>query len=84
MNNVAIADLVEEKLGELNTERKQLVADIDTAKREAASPLSDSLEELDTLAGVLAKDNSEVSAPVAPHALFLEAVEYPAELYLTS
>ena len=30
-----------------------------------------------------AEDNSEVSAPVPPHALFLEAVEYPAELYLT-
>ena len=29
-----------------------------------------------------AKDNSAVSPPVAPHALFLEAVEYPAELYL--
>ena len=29
-----------------------------------------------------AADNSEVSPPVAPHALFLEAVEYPAELYL--
>ena len=31
-----------------------------------------------------AKDNREVSPPVAPHALFLEAVEYPAELYLES
>ena len=30
-----------------------------------------------------ATDNSDVSPPVAPHALFLEAVEYPAELYLT-
>jgi len=30
-----------------------------------------------------AKDNSEVSPPVAPHALFLESVEYPAGLYLT-
>ena len=29
-----------------------------------------------------ATDNSDVSPPVAPHALFLEAVEYPAELYL--
>jgi tRNA pseudouridine38-40 synthase len=29
-----------------------------------------------------ATDNHEVSPPVAPHALFLEAVEYPAELYL--
>ena len=31
-----------------------------------------------------AKDNSDVSPPVAPHALFLEAVEYPAGLYLSS
>jgi tRNA pseudouridine38-40 synthase len=31
-----------------------------------------------------AEDNREVSAPVAPHALFLEAVEYPPELYLPS
>jgi tRNA pseudouridine38-40 synthase len=30
-----------------------------------------------------APDNREVSPPVAPHALFLEAVEYPVELYLT-
>jgi tRNA pseudouridine38-40 synthase len=29
-----------------------------------------------------AADNHEVSAPVPPHALFLEAVEYPAALYL--
>jgi tRNA pseudouridine38-40 synthase len=29
-----------------------------------------------------AKDNSAVSPPVAPHALFLEAVEYPPALYL--
>ena len=59
MNNPAIVDLVAEKLGELNTERKQLVADLENAKREAASPLSDALDELNTLAGVLAKDNSE-------------------------
>lgn len=31
-----------------------------------------------------AKDNKEVSPPVAPHALFLEAVDYPAALYLES
>jgi tRNA pseudouridine38-40 synthase len=31
-----------------------------------------------------AKDNRDVSPPVPPHALFLEAVEYPAELYLVS
>ena len=31
-----------------------------------------------------AEDNREVSPPVAPHALFLEAVQYPPELYLTS
>ena len=31
-----------------------------------------------------ATDNSEVSAPVSPHALFLEAVEYPPQLYLAS
>jgi tRNA pseudouridine38-40 synthase len=29
-------------------------------------------------------DNREVSPPVAPHALFLEAVQYPSELYLAS
>jgi tRNA pseudouridine38-40 synthase len=29
-------------------------------------------------------DNRRVSPPVAPHALFLEAVEYPAALYLDS
>jgi tRNA pseudouridine38-40 synthase len=29
-----------------------------------------------------ASDNRDVSPPVAPHALFLEAVEYPAALYL--
>jgi tRNA pseudouridine38-40 synthase len=33
---------------------------------------------------LVATDNSEVSAPVAPHALFLEAVEYPPHLYLAS
>jgi tRNA pseudouridine38-40 synthase len=31
-----------------------------------------------------AHDNSDVSPPVAPHALFLEAVEYPAALYIES
>lgn len=31
-----------------------------------------------------ATDNSLVSPPVAPHALFLEAVDYPPELYLAS
>lgn len=31
-----------------------------------------------------AEDNREVSPPVAPHALVLEAVQYPPELYLTS
>jgi tRNA pseudouridine38-40 synthase len=36
----------------------------------------------DMQALLVAKDNSEVSPPVAPHALFLEAVDYPAELYL--
>ena len=30
------------------------------------------------------RDNREVSPPVAPHALFLEAVEYPAHLYLAT
>jgi DNA invertase Pin-like site-specific DNA recombinase len=59
MNNIAIADLVEEKLGELNTDRKQVATDLEAAKREAASPLSDSLDELNTLAGVLARDNSD-------------------------
>src|SRR4051812_26902971 len=38
----------------------------------------------DMAALLVAKDNSEVSPPVAPHALFLEAVEYPSELYLAS
>jgi tRNA pseudouridine38-40 synthase len=38
----------------------------------------------DIQALLTAKDNSQVSPPVAPHALFLEAVEYPAELYFTS
>ena len=41
-------------------------------------PLSD----MQTL--LAAKDNQEVSPPVAPHALFLEAVDYPPELYLES
>jgi tRNA pseudouridine38-40 synthase len=31
-----------------------------------------------------AEDNRDVSPPVGPHALFLEAVHYPPELYLTS
>ena len=31
-----------------------------------------------------ASDNSEVSAPAPPHALFLDAVKYPRELYLES
>lgn len=30
-----------------------------------------------------ARDNDEVSAPAPPHALFLEGVKYPAELYAT-
>jgi tRNA pseudouridine38-40 synthase len=38
---------------------------------------------LDDIAGLLvASDNRQVSAPAPAHALFLEAVEYPAELYL--
>jgi len=28
------------------------------------------------------EDNSEVSQPAPPHALFLERVEYPKDLYL--
>jgi tRNA pseudouridine38-40 synthase len=48
--------------------------DIGSGKR----PLSDMAALLD------APDNRDVSPPVAPHALFLEAVEYPAELYLQS
>lgn len=31
---------------------------------------------------LVASNNREVSPPVAAHALFLETVEYPAELYL--
>jgi tRNA pseudouridine38-40 synthase len=31
-----------------------------------------------------ASDNSEVSPPAPPHALFLDAVRYPRELYLES
>ena len=31
-----------------------------------------------------ASDNREVSPPVAPHALFLESVDYPPELYLAT
>jgi tRNA pseudouridine38-40 synthase len=30
-----------------------------------------------------ASDNTEVSPPAPPHALFLDAVEYPADLYLS-
>jgi tRNA pseudouridine38-40 synthase len=41
-------------------------------------PLADMATLLD------ATDNRDVSPPVAPHALFLEAVEYPPSLYLTS
>lgn len=40
------------------------------------------LTDMQTL--LAAKDNRQVSPPVAPHALFLEAVEYPQELYLES
>jgi tRNA pseudouridine38-40 synthase len=40
------------------------------------------LEDMQTL--LAAHDNSEVSSPVAPHALFLDAVEYPAHLYLAT
>jgi tRNA pseudouridine38-40 synthase len=40
------------------------------------------VKDIDALLG--ATDNSAASAPVAPHGLFLEAVEYPAELYMTS
>lgn len=40
------------------------------------------LDDIDALLG--APDNSAVSAPVAPHGLFLESVEYPAELYMTA
>jgi tRNA pseudouridine38-40 synthase len=39
-------------------------------------------EDMRTL--LTAKDNREVSPPVAAHALFLESVEYPPELYLAS
>jgi tRNA pseudouridine38-40 synthase len=37
--------------------------------------------DLDAL--LLASDNAEVSSPAPPHALFLDRVSYPAELYLT-
>jgi tRNA pseudouridine38-40 synthase len=38
---------------------------------------------LDDVPRLLASsDNSDVSAPVAPHALFLDRVTYPSELYL--
>jgi tRNA pseudouridine38-40 synthase len=30
------------------------------------------------------RDNSQVSQPAPPHALFLERVEYPKDLYLES
>jgi tRNA pseudouridine38-40 synthase len=39
---------------------------------------------IDMDALLIAADNSEVSPPVPPHALFLEAVEYPAALYMTA
>jgi tRNA pseudouridine38-40 synthase len=39
------------------------------------------VDDIDAL--LRAADNSEVSPPVAPHGLFLEAVDYPAELYVT-
>ncbi len=59
MDNIAIVEIVAAKLAELNTERKQLVADLEAAKREAASPLSDSLDELNSLSQLLVNDNSE-------------------------
>jgi tRNA pseudouridine38-40 synthase len=40
------------------------------------------LEDMSAL--LQAPDNRDVSAPVPPHALFLEAVDYPADLYLTA
>jgi tRNA pseudouridine38-40 synthase len=40
------------------------------------------LADMETL--LAARDNKEVSPPVAPHGLFLESVEYPPELYLES
>jgi tRNA pseudouridine38-40 synthase len=33
---------------------------------------------------LLASDNRDVSPPAPPHALFLDRVEYPAALYVTS
>jgi tRNA pseudouridine38-40 synthase len=38
------------------------------------------LSELDAL--LQAADNDEVSPPAPPHALFLDRVRYPADLYL--
>lgn len=40
------------------------------------------IDDIDAL--LRAADNSEVSEPAAPHGLYLEAVEYPAELYVTA
>ena len=40
------------------------------------------LDDIDAL--LLAPDNRKVSPPAPPHALFLEAVEYPAALYLAA
>jgi hypothetical protein len=38
----------------------------------------------DVPALLAARDNRNVSAPAPPHALFLDAVEYPAGLYVSA
>lgn len=57
MDDIRIVDTVSEKLAELNVRRKSIVAELEEAQRQAASPLSQTLGEIHTLADLLRKDN---------------------------
>lgn len=59
MDNPDIVDTVAEKLGELNSRRKEKAASLDEAQAEAANPVSRSWGEFRSLADLLAKDNSD-------------------------
>jgi DNA invertase Pin-like site-specific DNA recombinase len=59
MDNPDIADLVSEKLAELNVRRKALKQQEEQARREEASPASRSWKQFRSLAGLLKRDGSD-------------------------
>jgi DNA invertase Pin-like site-specific DNA recombinase len=59
MDDPLIVDTVAAKLAELKSERKQIIEERETAKRAVASPVANALDEIRTLADLLAADTSD-------------------------